>query len=110
MSISSSIKLLADPTFRTRVAIPVAGSSPADVMFTFQHKTRDQLQDFLSKIEKRKPEDVIAEIVTDWNIDGAKPTKESVKKFLQNYHGAGPAILKGYIDELLGVRRPAEEG
>ncbi len=105
--ITPKLKLQADPTFVAEVLIPVPGDEPASVFFTFQHKTKDDLKEFLAKADKRKPEEVILEIASDWNLTDAKFSKESVRTLTQHHHAAAPAILKAYLDELLGQKTGA---
>ena len=42
-------KLVAEPTFKATVNIPVAGGDSEPVEFTFKHRTKDQLENLLNR-------------------------------------------------------------
>lgn len=52
----TKLKLNPEPTFKATVGIPVPGVGNVDVEFTFKHRTRKAITDFL----EAKQEDVLA--------------------------------------------------
>ncbi|MBO9717525.1 MAG: hypothetical protein J7507_12135 [Pseudoxanthomonas sp.] len=98
------LKLNPNPTFKAKVPIPVPGSAPALVEFTFKHKTRSALVEWL---EERKEDDevgVFREIVASWDLDD-EFNDENIRRLCDNYAGAGFAVLRVYLDELRGARQ-----
>lgn len=104
------LKLVADPTFKASVDIPVAGGGKAPVEFVFIHRTRDAFNKW--RVDMQPKEDaegksdleVTMDIISGWDLDDPFGP-ESVEKLLQNYHGAAAAISTAYAQELLGARR-----
>jgi hypothetical protein len=95
----AKLSIVAAPTFKAPVSIPVAGSTPIDVEFTFKHRTKDELAAFLSSREGRSDAEALLEMASGWDFCEAL-TPESVETMLQNYIGAAVAIYKKYIEEL----------
>ena len=99
----AKIKLNPDPTFTAPVSIPVHGKSPVAVKFTFKHRTKDAAQAWLEEIKDKSDVDVVMDCATAWELDD-KFTAENVELLLQNYVGAGGAVVSTYLDELLAAR------
>lgn len=99
----AKIKLNPDPTFSAKVAIPVHGSAPVDVCFTFKHRTKDDLAAWLETIKDKADVDVAMECVTAWEFDDAF-NAANIGKLFQNYIGSPGAIIQAYMDELLAAR------
>ncbi len=98
----TKLKLAAEPTFKAKVAIPVPGGESADVEFTFKHRTRDQVVEWL---EKRDTSDIdsVKDCAMGWDLDD-EFNDENVTRLCQNYLGAGFAIVTAYLSELRGAR------
>jgi hypothetical protein len=95
----AKLSVVAAPTFKAPVAIPVAGSAPVDVEFTFKHRTRDQMKEFIESREGKTDAQSLIEMAVGW--DFAEPlTLESAETMLQNYLGAALPIYKKYVEEL----------
>lgn len=93
----AKLSLKANPTFKAKVGIPVAGGEAVEVEFTFKHRTRDDLNAWL----KESKDDVtgILEMAEGWDL--AEPfDKENVELLVQNYIGAPKALIEKYLDEL----------
>lgn len=97
------LSLSAAPTFKAKVPIPVPGSDPALVEFTFKHRTRDAVVAWLDAARDDKDEDAVLELATAWDLDDAF-TAENIARLCQNYAGAGVAIVNTYLQELRGAR------
>lgn len=96
---AAKIKLVANPTFKAPVDIPVPGEAPAPVMFEFKHRTKADLEGFLKSAEDLTDEQAVAAIAIGWDM-GEAFTEKNVATFLQNYLGAARAIVETYLREL----------
>ncbi len=101
----AKLKLNPDPTFKTKVGIPVPGVGKAPVEFTFKHRTGEQLAKWGSELESGKFSDAetILDCVTGWDLDD-EFSAPNVKLFCNNYPGAAYAIVTEYMAELRGAR------
>ena len=93
--------LAANPSFKSKVEIPVAGSKPAEVEFTFRHKSKDALKEWLDSMQDKEDADAILEIATGWDLEDPFD-KSAVEKMAQNYVGSTGAIIAKYLTELTG--------
>jgi hypothetical protein len=98
----AKLKLTPDPTFKTKVAIPVPGAGTADVEFVFKHRTKDEAKAWLDQAEDSDAESILA-IATGWNLDD-EFNEENITKLCQSYAGAAVAIVNAYLGELRGTR------
>lgn len=97
------LKLLADPTFKAKVPIPVAGKDAVEVEFEFKHRTQPELTKFMEWSKDKTDIEAVMATVVGWELDD-KFNKENVKRLLENYHGAGRAISNRYYTELMALR------
>lgn len=97
------LKLVAEPTFKAKVAIPVAGGESVEVEFEFKHRTRDELAKYMESGNERTDVEAVLATVVGWALDD-KFNKMNVERLLQNYHGAGRAIASKYYSELMALR------
>lgn len=98
----AKLTLKPDPTFKAKVGIPVPGSDePAEVEFVFKHRTRDELDKWMS--ETGEDLQKVLEMASGWDLPD-KFTDANVQKLLQNYFGAASAIVTGYLSELLKAK------
>lgn len=96
------LKLVAEPTFKATVEIPIAGSAPVSVVFTFRHRTKTQLAEFTKASEGKSESDLdfVMGMVCGWELDD-EWTAENVALLLENYHGAAAAISMRYPQVLV---------
>lgn len=97
------LSLNAAPTFKAKVAIPVAGGKPADVEMVFKHRTKKQIKEFLAEIADKEDTALVLDMVSGWELEDPF-SAESVDKLLDSYPGAALAIHRKYLDELYGQR------
>lgn len=98
------LKLKPNPTFKAKVGIPTP-EGEAKVEFTFRHKTRAQLQDYLfGEHPDRSDVDAVLEIAEAWSGVDGEFGRESLDELFQNYHGAAKAIVKTYAEQLTQAR------
>jgi hypothetical protein len=100
------LKLKANPTFKSKVEIPVPGEKPVTVEIEFKHMTRDALEEYLRgpDAEKRSYEDTVLGIACGWTGIDAPFSREALVELFQNYMGAPLAILAAYGRELGAAR------
>lgn len=101
----AKLSLTANPTFKTKVGIPVPGLGTRDVEFTFKHRTRDQVKEWAESVKdsERTDGDGILDIAMGWELDD-EFNVENANKLCQSYPGAASAIFFAYLEELRGAR------
>lgn len=104
----AKLKLNPEPTFKANVSIPVPGSAPVAVEFTFKYRTRTQLRDFAKAMgETDEDADEVAlfkDFVSGWELDDAF-NDENISRLLEAYPGASGELVSTYLRESSGVRR-----
>jgi hypothetical protein len=103
---AATFKLKANPTFRMKVAIPVAGGASVELDAEFRHFTRSQLQAFSSAdaTTSRSDVDTLAEIMSGWHNVDEPMTREALDVLVENYAGAAAAIVTTWLRELAAQR------
>jgi hypothetical protein len=99
----AKLTLKAAPTFRAKVGIPMAGGASVDVMFTFKHRTKTELIEFVTTRVDKSDEETFLEMVTGWDLEDAF-TPENVKELLENYIGAALAVYEAYKAQLVKAK------
>lgn len=99
----AKLKLIAEPTFKAMVGVPIPGGDDVPVEMTFKHRTRSDLIEWSKSINDRPLAEAFMEMVTGWELTDAF-TKENVGTFLENYGGAFQATVRCYSHELLRAR------
>lgn len=99
----AKLSLIANPTFKAMVGIPIAGSEPVQVELIFKHRTKDDLNQFIKDRPGKSDEESFMDMVCGWELEDPFDT-ESVNKLLQNYSGTGLATFRVYLDELLQAK------
>jgi len=99
----AKIKLNPSPTFDAVVNIPVPGSDPVPVCFTFKHRTRTQVREWFEAAIDAEDVQTILDIATGWELDD-EFSKANISALCENYAGAPRAVLQVYLDELRGAR------
>jgi hypothetical protein len=99
----AKLALIASPTFKANVLIPVPGKKPVPVEFIFRGRTKPEFQVFIESLRDRDDVDAILDMATGWELEDAFG-KESVEQMLHSYLGAARAIIETYINELTAAR------
>lgn len=99
----AKLKLIANPVFKSKVGIPVAGGDPVDVVMTFKHKTKDELDEFIKTRSGKEDAESFLEIVSGWDLDD-EFTPENVETLLQNYIGTALATYRVYVEQLVQAK------
>jgi hypothetical protein len=98
----ATLSLTPNPTFSASVLIPIPGADPVPVQFTFRHRNRQELKDWLSK--EREDVDAILEMATAWDL--AEPfERPAVELLVKNYFGSAQAAIEKYLSELTAAKR-----
>lgn len=97
------LKLNPEPTFKAKVGIPVPGSRPAEVLFTFKHRTRDDVIAWAEGSREQNDVESVLDCVVGWDLDD-EFNAENVERLCNNYPGSGLTIVAAYLDELRGAR------
>jgi hypothetical protein len=99
----AKLKLVANPTFKAMVGIPVAGGEPVPVEMIFKHRTKTETEEFIKSRVGKEEVETFMEMVEGWELED-EFNKESVKTLLENYAGAGLATFRVYIEELVQAK------
>lgn len=101
-----AFKLKANPTFKTKVGIPIPGGEPESVEFEFRHRTLDGITKFREECAagKKSNREVFDAIVVGWGLTD-EFNGDNIDMLLQNYPGAANAIAGVYLEELFKARR-----
>lgn len=94
------LKLVANPTFKSKVGIPVAGEKAVEVEFVFRHRTKTDLDAFINSRVDQSDVDSIMAMASGWDLDD-EFSADSLKLLTENYIGASVAIYRAYIDTLI---------
>lgn len=99
----AKLKLIANPTFKAKVGIPVAGGDPVEIELTFKHRTKSALDEFIKTRTEKSDSESFLDMVVAWDLDDVF-SKDSVDTLLENYAGAGLATFRIYIDQLIQAK------
>lgn len=97
------LKLVAEPTFQAKVEIPLAGGTSADLVLTFKHRTRQQLDDYINSRGDKTDVESFMEIVVGWDLEDVF-NADNVELLLENHIAAALAVYRAYLAELVGAR------
>lgn len=99
----TKFKLDPNPTFTVAVDIPVHGGKSEPVKFTFKHRTREEMKGLFDEAVKKNDVETVLELVAGWELDD-ELNEENVRRLVENYQGAGHAIVRTYLAEIQQVR------
>lgn len=99
----AKLVLKANPTFVKKVGIPVAGGETADVTFTFRHRTKTGLQEFIAERPDKSDAETVLDMAEGWDLE-EEFNETNVTEMLENYAGSALAIYHAYINELLAAK------
>lgn len=104
----TKLKLNPEPTFKAPVSIPVAGSAPVSVGFTFKYRTRTELREYAKALAELADDanevETFKDFVVGWELDDPF-TDENIARLLDAYPGAGGEVTSTYMRESFGARR-----
>lgn len=109
MAARKLLKLVAEPTFKAKVGFPLTGlndqgeSEEAEIIFTFKHKTKSELEKFMNSRKDVDDLTTFLEIVVGWDLDD-EFTKENVEILLENHINVALRALTVYVEELVKAR------
>jgi hypothetical protein len=97
------LTLIASPTFKSKVGVPVAGGEPVDIELVFRHRTKSALDEFIKTRAKKSDVESFMEMVEGWDLED-EFGKESVELLLENYIGTALATYRVYVDQLVQAK------
>ncbi|HND54520.1 MAG TPA: phage tail assembly chaperone [Pirellulaceae bacterium] len=98
-------KLQPDPTFWSKVQIPVTGGEPQPLEVEFRHRTVDDLQAFAAAMRDRAPLDVCADMLVSWREADEEFSRDSLARLLQNYPLAADTFATSYLAAFRDAKR-----
>lgn len=106
----SKFVLTPNPTFKATVPMPVPGAGYVDVQFTFKHRGRAALLEFMESAAKddsagstQKDTDMAMQIATGWDLED-EFNRENIERLVDNFPGSARAMFQGYVGELMRAR------
>lgn len=97
------LKLNPDPTFFSKVEVPVPGGT-AEVGCTFKYRDREDLAKWVEATKDAGDAEVLIDCMSGWDLDD-EFNAESAKRLCSSYPGASYAIVARYVRELAGIRQ-----
>lgn len=99
----AKFKLTPEPTFTAIVQIPVHGGGEHPVVFTFRHRRRSVMAEFVESLSGKSQVNAIEAMATAWDLDDAF-TAENIEDLLDNFAGAYDRIQTVYFREMAQAR------
>lgn len=99
----AKLKLTANPTFKAKVPVPIAGDAAVDVEMTFKHRTKAALDKWISSAEGRSDVASFMDMVEGWELED-EFNEANVVLLLENYIGVGVAVLRTYVEQLVQAK------
>jgi len=98
-------KLQPDPTFWSKVQIPVTGSEPQPLEVEWRHRTVDDLQAFATAMRDRTPLDVCVDMIVSWRDVEVEFSRDALERLLQNYPLAADTFATSYLAAFRDAKR-----
>lgn len=97
-----ALKKNPNPTFPATVEIPVPGTKPEKVEFTFHYKSKSDYKKFIESCADREDAESAVEIVAGWKLNEVfgEVCEESLDELFDAYPGAPGAIFTAYVKGL----------
>ncbi|CUI09839.1 Phage protein [Janthinobacterium sp. CG23_2] len=108
-TIAKKFSLNVAPTFKAPVQIQIPGAGEGEILFTFKHRTKNELEEFTESLKAVDGEDgpnhvdVLLDIASGWDLDEPFDA-DSLEKLTQRYMGAAQVVIAAYFTELMGAR------
>ena len=96
----AKLSLVPNPTFTAKVAIPQAGGDSVEVEFTFKHRTKTELAEFVKGRAEKSDVESFMDMVCGWELADAF-NEANAATLLEGYIGAALSTYQTYIDELV---------
>jgi hypothetical protein len=97
----AKFKLVPDPTFKRRVAIPLPGDGKAgDVEFVFRFRGRDDLAEFYKRMSEPGQDRIesVMQMATGWDLED-EFNAQNVKLLDETFIGALEKVVEAYWEE-----------
>lgn len=94
------LSLTPAPRFKATVQIPLAGGESSPVVLNFKHRSKTELNKFVSERGDKSDTESFLEMVDGWDLS-EEFTPGNVDLLLESYIGAALATYQTYIEELV---------
>ena len=102
----AKLKLVANPTFKANVGIPVAGGESVPVEFTFKHRTKTALDEWVKTRNAGSVGRSFREVVSLWDKAGTlkKESAEALAAALDDFilRNPSPSEAESFMDMVIG--------
>jgi hypothetical protein len=99
-----ALTIKAPQTFTAPVSINLLGGGKETLTVTYRHKTRQQVKDLIAGLAERQDEEVIAELVADWEGADVAFSPAALLELIDNHPGATTALLGGFFQAYADAR------
>lgn len=99
----AKLVLQPDPTFQEKVGIVRPGAEPGEVLFTFKHRTREELVKFLDQVSELDNVQMILAVASGWDL-ADEFNEANVRVLTENFIPAPRAVFDTYCSALQGAR------
>ncbi|SIQ99818.1 phage tail assembly chaperone [Pseudacidovorax sp. RU35E] len=99
----AKFRLKAAPTFDAAVKIPLPGGEVGEIVFTFRHRTKAELDAFMARLQTLTDPEAILEMASGWDLE--EPfTIENVVVLLDNHYAAPRQVVDVYVSQLFQAK------
>ena len=99
-------KLQPNPTFKTKVAISVAGEKrQPEIEVEFKYLNRERVREYFDNLQGKTDAEALAEIIVGWSGVDEAYSPEALAILLDNYPAAAADLFESFRRELLEAKR-----
>lgn len=99
-------KLKPNPTFKTKVAISVAGEKrQPEIEVEYKYLNKDGVKDYFEHLQGKTDAEALAEIVVGWSGVEEAYSPEALAMLVDNYPAAAADLFEAFRRELLEAKR-----
>jgi hypothetical protein len=96
-------KLEPNPTFSVPVSIHVPGQGKGTFSVEFRHLNQEARTAYGASLKEKTNLDALAEIMVGWREIDAPFSRDNLKRLLDDYADAVPALFEAYFNEVRGA-------
>ncbi|WP_294966621.1 phage tail assembly chaperone [uncultured Gilliamella sp.] len=99
----AKFKLVAEPTFKSKVLIPRPGQENGQIELTFKHYKLSDIAKFEEELKDKSVAEFLMKILTGWDLE-EEFNQNNLEILLDNYPATVQAISDTYYKEIFGQR------
>lgn len=100
------LKLQPNPTFKTKVAISVAGEKrQPEIEIEYRYLDREEVADYFANLPGKTDAESLAEIVVGWSGVDAAYSPEALATLVKKYPASAADLFEAFRRELLEAKR-----